>query len=135
MYSAHYFGKISRNKLFRFRSSLSSAKQTILTKFPVTMKRVSNKRALQTTISSAREKKSICAGDENEVLLLLLDLTVVDIFSSLVRTAESVVVAGCNLLIPQTLTFGKKKVFRIKKTCKGQRGIISDKRLFEEDLL
>ena len=88
MYGAHYFGKISRNKLFRFRSSLSSAKQTILTKFLVTMKRVSNKRALQTTISSAREKKSICAGDESEVLLLLLDLTVVDIFSSLVRTAE-----------------------------------------------
>ena len=47
--------------------------------------------------------KSICAGDESVVrLLLLLDLTVVDIFFILVRI-ESVVVVGCNLFITQKI--------------------------------
>ena len=74
----------------------------------MTMKRASNKRALQTTISSDRDGKSICPGDESELrLLLLLDLTVVDIFLILVRI-ESVVVVGCNLLRTQTLRFRKK---------------------------
>ena len=76
-----------------------------MTKFPVTMKRASNKRGLQTTISSARDGKSICAGDESELkLLLLLDLTIVDILFILVRI-ESVVVIGSNLLMTQTLRF------------------------------
>ena len=85
------------------------------------MKRASNKRALQTTISSARDGKSICAGDESELrLLLLLDLTVVDIFFILVRI-ESVVVVGCNSLMTQTLRFRRKvepkRLARVSAEC------------------
>ena len=111
---------ITRNKLFRFRSSVFSAKKTIATKFPVKMRRASNKRALQTTISSARDGKYICAGDESVVrLLLLLDLTVVDIFFILVRI-ESVVVVGCNLFITQKIWKKKlllKTLARVSAEC------------------
>ena len=95
---------ITRNKLFRFRSFFSSAKKTIVTKFSVTMKRASNKRVLQTTISLVRDGKSICSGDESELrfVAVQLDLTVVDIFFILVRI-ESVVVVGCNLFITQKI--------------------------------
>ena len=65
----------------------------------------SNKRPLHTAICSAREGKSI-TGDNREVLLLL-ELSEVDIFSLLVPT-ESVVVFGCNLVITHELRFGKK---------------------------
>ena len=50
--------------------------------------------------------------------MLLLDLTVVDIFFILVRI-ESVVVVGCNLFITQKIW--KKRL--MQKTCKGQRGM------------
>ena len=90
-----------------------------MTKFPVTTKRASNKRALQTTISSARDRKSICAGDESEVrLLLLLDLMVVDIFFILVRI-ESVFVVGCNLFITQKIwkIVSRKRLARVSAEC------------------
>ena len=68
-------------------------------------------------------------GDGSEVLLLLLDLTVVDILLFFMRI-ESVVVFDCNLLITQTLRLGKKKVIDLQRSARN----VADNRLLEENL-
>lgn len=71
---------MTRNKLL-LRSFFSSAKRAIMNKFPMKIKKASNKRAQHFAIVSAREGKSITIDSEVLIELIALDVFFILVFN------------------------------------------------------